>query len=131
MNKNYKKRNQIIFGDEDANLRGVDIRHFKSLDLKQLEDLIQNDFIELRERQNFSPSTAEFLEFMRKYPDVRAHGYAVSHERDDYRVTLEGLQFRGDVSRALLRDFKKLCRGAEGEPDSCVAKQDRLYAWWD
>lgn len=130
LNKDYKKRNEIIFGDDDVDskdnwLGGT--RRFESLDLEQLELLIKNKFIDLEECQNCSPSVADFRDFMKQYPEVMAHGYAVSHNRDDYRVSLEGLWFRGNVSKKMLLDFVHLCRHA----DEFVTGDDELYAWWD
>lgn len=130
MNKDYKKRNEIIFGDDDVDsndnwLGGT--RNFESLDLEQLNALIKNKFIDLEDAQNLSPTVADFLDFMKKYPAVKAHGYAVSHKRDDYRVSLEGLEFHGDVSKEMLMDFIYVCRLA----DEFTAEDDHLYAWWD
>jgi hypothetical protein len=130
LNKNYKARNEIIFGDDDCDskdnwLGGT--RRFESLDLEQLELLIKNDFIDLEQCQNYSPSVTDFRDFMKMYPDVMAHGYAVSHTRDDYRVSLEGVWFRGRVSMTMLLDFVHLCRHA----DEFVASEEELYAWWD
>jgi hypothetical protein len=128
-NADYKKRNQIVFGDDDVEgetwLGGT--RHFEALDFKQLERLVDNDFIDLEGTQNCSPSAGEFMEFLEKYPKATAHGYAVSHKRDDYRVSLEGVGFRGRVSKKLLMDFVYLCRHA----DEFHAGDGELYAWWD
>jgi len=129
LNKDYETRNEIIFGDKDTDsktwLGGT--RRFESLNLEQLQDLIQNNFIDLEECQNYSPSVSDFLDFMKKYPAVKAHGYAVSHTRDDYRVSLEGLAFAGEVNNQMLLDFIHLCRQA----DEFHASEDELYAWWD
>lgn len=128
-NADYKKRNQIIFGDDDVEgetwLGGT--RRFEALYLPQLRELVDNDFIDLEGTQNCSPSAEYFLEFLEKYPKATAHGYAVSHKRDDYRVSLEGVQFRGRVSKKMLMDFVYLCRHA----DEFHAGDGELYAWWD
>ena len=125
----FSKRNQIIFGDDDVEgkswLGGT--RHFEDLNLSQLKELVKNNFIDLEESQNCSPMVESFLAFMEKYPKVTAHGYAVSHERDDYRVSLEGLEFSGRVTKELLKDFVYLCRHA----DEFVLEDNKLYSWWD
>jgi hypothetical protein len=64
---------------------------------------------------------------MKKYPKVTAHGYAVSHNREDYSVGLEGLAYRGKTTKKMLKDFIYLCRLA----DEFVAEDNELYAWWD
>lgn len=129
MNKDYESRNEIIFGGKDTDseswLGGT--RNFESLDLEQLQALIRNNFINLEECQNCSPSVSDFLDFMKKYPAVEAHGYAVSHKRDDYRVSLEGIRFDGNVTMDMLLDFVHLCRHA----DEFSAVHDHLWAWWD
>jgi hypothetical protein len=130
LNKDYKSRNEIIFGDDDADsndnwLGGT--RRFDSLNLEQLHALIRNEFIDLEDCQNYSPSVGDFLDFMKKYPEVEAHGYAVSHKRDDYRVSLEGIRFGGKVTMKMLLDFVHLCRHA----DEFHADEKGLYAWWD
>jgi hypothetical protein len=127
LNKDYQKRNQIIFGDNNTDNWPGGVRRIESLSLEQLNDLIQNDFIDLEDCQNCSPTVEAFLDFMKKYPKVEAHGYAVSHTRDDYRVSLEGLAFAGRVNKQMLLDFVHLCRDA----DEFVADDNELYAWWD
>jgi len=40
------------------------------------------------------PTIGEFWELLKKYPNERVtlHGYIVSPGRDDYRITIEGLE---------------------------------------
>jgi hypothetical protein len=127
LNKDYKTRDQLIFGDENENDWLGGVRSFDSLSVKQLKNLIQNNFIDLEDRQNSSPTVEDFFNFMKEHPEVKAHGYAVSHKRDDYRVSLEGLSFKGNINHNLLLDFVDLCRDA----DEFVADENELYAWWD
>lgn len=124
MNNDYKTRNKIIFGVEEP--EGGDCINFEDLNLDQLNQLIDQDFIDMEECQNLSPTTEDFFEFMKKYPGTTAHGHAVSHTRDDYRVTLEGLSYSGKVTTEMLKDFIHLCRLAD-EFDI----DDKLYSWWD
>lgn len=129
LNKDYHKRNQIIFGDDNVDgenwLGGT--RHFNNLSLQQLQELVTNKFIDLQDAQNCSPAVEDFLNFMKDHEEFSAHGYAVSHKRDDYRVSLEGIEFKGDVSKNLMKDFVHLCRHA----DEFVCEENELYAWWD
>lgn len=127
LNLDYKARNEIIFGKHDDEKWIGGVRHFDNLTLSQLESLIKNNFIDLEDRQNYSPTAEEFLNFMQIHPDVTVHGYAVSHDRKDYRVSIEGLSFRGEVCDNLLFDFIHLCRLA----DEFVANRTELYSWWD
>jgi hypothetical protein len=67
---------------------------------------------------------------MQNYPEVRAHGYVVSPDRDDYRVTIEGLEcpeFKlTEDSFGLYINFVKLCRHADE-----LEINSELYSWWD
>lgn len=103
------------------------VRRFKDLSLAELQQLVFHGFIELDECQNNSPKTATFLDFMKKFGQVRAHGYAVSADRPDARVTLEGISCYGDITNELMLEFEALCSDA----DELTVCDKFLYAWWD
>jgi len=127
LNSDYEKRNKIVFGKNIPTEWLGGVEHFENLTLKQFESLVDNRFIDLEDVQNLSPSAGDFLEFMRSHSKVTAHGYVVSHERQDCRVSIEGLSYKGKVSKNLLLDFVHLCR----EADEFVADDNHLYSWWD
>jgi hypothetical protein len=124
------ERDKIIFGENRPNwFECHNVVRFAQLSLPELEQLVDKKYIELHENQNNSPTTAEFLAFMRQFPATTAHGYVVSPERIDERVTLEGLEVKAtDVTPVLLRAFVSLCNGAD--EFYCDDNGD-LYAWWD
>lgn len=124
LNPNRRMRDEIIFGDGTESK--YDVKRFDKLDLKQLNELVENNFIDLADCQNDSPSAGQFLALMKKYPEVSAHGYVVSPNRPDCRVTLEGLSFCGVVSDDLSRSFSLLCDDA----DELVIESNELHAWW-
>jgi hypothetical protein len=64
---------------------------------------------------------------MKSHPKFTAHGYAVTHERYDYGVSIEGLSYSGEYSKEDLADFTHLCRLA----DDFVVQDKSLYCWWD
>ncbi len=104
-----------------------DTTHLDAIRLDQLELLVAEKFIDPEGRQNNSPSTQEFLDFMRKYPRVVAQGYAVAIKRPDYRVSLVGLFVdRKSVTPQMRWEFEKLC----AEADELDTRGD-LYSWWD
>ena len=109
------------------NSESIDCQRFYGLSVDVLEILIAEGFIDLDENQNNSPTTEEFLEFMKKYPGVKAHGYVIGCDREDCRTTLEGLSFMGEVTFPMLVDFTEMCRFA----DEFVIGEDGLYSWWD
>ena len=132
LNRDQKTRDKVIWGDVEPSYTGG-ICNFKVLTSDQLERLIEENFINLFERQNNSPSVEQFREFLKKHPDMVAHGYAVGLEREDYRVTIEGVCFAGKqaASQQLMEDFEELCLGDKfgSGPDSMNIES--LYCWWD
>jgi hypothetical protein len=129
LNKDQRLRDTIIWGDYSPDDYGGGIRRFSFMKLDQLEKLISNNFIELDQRQNWSPSTKEFYDFLKKNPQFTAHGYAVELKRNDYRVTIEGLECRVLCDEETIKSFKILCRNADSK--SIDLKKPLLYSWWD
>ena len=127
LNKNEKKRDEIIFGEHDVKAYYGGVRHFKYLSLDKFEQLIDGNFINLKERQNRAPSVKEIYEFMKKYPSYTAHGYAVSVMRDDYRVSLEGV-FKdcGASSVQEFDEFTELFKCADDFLTGTI-----MYCWFD
>jgi len=105
----------------------VDIVHFQNLPVEVVTRLLQERYLDPDERQNDSPSASEFFAFMQRHPRVLAHGYAISIEREDYRVTIEGVSYRGPTSESLRRDAERLFAGA----DEYRMDADGLYVWFD
>ena len=126
MNKNVKRRDEILFGTADIDYKFGGTQYFRGIDCNILEQLLEEDFIDPEECQNCSPSTEEFFEFMKKHPEFTAHGYAVSPDRSDYRITIEGIEADEDCNnQEALEDFIGLCRFAD---EFCIHPP---YAWWD
>lgn len=123
LNLDYKRRNQIIFGRDEAR----DCERFSGLTLETLKQLFKEKFIEPDDSQNSAPTAEQMLEFMEKHPGVTAHGYAVHHSREDYRVTIEGLEYEGDVDTELMGEFAEFANGA----DSLTLNGKHLYFWFD
>ena len=125
LNYDQNRRDEILFAGHTLRYSGG-IERFDRLTLDRLELLVAENFIDLESSQNYSPTAGEFLDFMRVYPAVMAHGYAVSSERSDYRVTLEGLQCPAEkVNEELRLAFVDLCRCADD-----ISFRGALYAWW-
>jgi hypothetical protein len=84
-------------------------------------------FLDLDQTQNDSPTVAEFIEFLEKHPGAFAHGYTIGSDRDDARVSLEGLACHANkVTPTMLKDFITLCRHADE-----FSIEDGLRSWWD
>ncbi len=127
LNRDYKKRDEILKIKEYS----YSIAKFKNLCIFKLKYLIEEGFVNLKETQNNSPSIKEFVEFMEKYPRVQAHGYVTSINREDYRVSIEGLMWepiKGEpADLKLQRDFLLLCRKA----DELEVTDFKMRSWWD
>jgi len=54
-----------------------------------------------------------FLDFMMEHPKFKAFGYAVSNNRDDYRITIEGLEAKDKLSAEDISDFAKVFSDAD------------------
>lgn len=91
-NTNEKVRDAIIFGEHDKKKYSGGIRRFSYLDATTLKQLIAFGFADPDDRQNFAPTLAEFLTFLENHPKFTAHGYVVTNERDDYRLSIEGVE---------------------------------------
>jgi hypothetical protein len=90
------------------------IASFDPLDHARLVVLISLNFVDPHSCQNQSPRVQCFLEFLHKHPSARALGYAVSPQREDYRVSIDGLVIppEGITDEALL-DFIEFSVGAD------------------
>lgn len=128
-NKDWETRDKLIFGETDKSKYMGGCRSFSGLDYRTLCALLEEKFIDPQEAQNNSPTTEEIMSFMKAYPDFTAHGYVVSIDRDDYRITIEGVDGRdyahSNAPKELLRDFFDLFRYAD-EFDI-----RNLYCWYD
>ena len=125
---NVNQRDRILFGEDyDPRKYLGGIRRFSDLDYNGLNELFRLGVIDPEDRQNDAPETSEFLEFLRSNPGFTVHGYAVSPERDDYRVSLEGVNLDGDYTFKELRDFVMMFRFA----DEFSIDKGGLHCWYD
>lgn len=141
VNNNYDKwntREHLIF-DEDYNQNryGGDgtplTRHFEGLSLNTAEVLIKQGFLDPEETQNESPKVAEFIEFAKEHPDgnFTFHGYVVGPEREDCRVSFEGIESDSDnISVETVIDFTKMFCSTYSA-DNIVIDPNQLYCWYD
>lgn len=131
--KQANEREQLLFGKKYNinNYRLGGVCGFDKVPAETMRKLIDEKYADPEETQNESPSIQEFLDFIeaREDPDNwYLHGYAVSPERDDVRVSVEGIGSYAPVSAEDLVDFVKLCRYAD-ELD-CTT-DNPAYCWYD
>lgn len=127
-NKDSKLRDSMLpnayFWSGDADK--YDIFSFSKLDAVTLETLIQLKFADPDEYQNEAPAIGDILAFLKANPDFTAHGYAVTPERDDYRVSIEGVEGH-TMDERQISEFVKMFRNA----DDFRFELGDQYAWYD
>lgn len=83
------------------------------------------------DRQNASPTFAQFVDLGREFPEIQFNGYRVPAHRSDERITIEGYCHpAGPEAEALLQ---RVCELAS-EPDCYdrqLAGKRMSCAWWD
>jgi len=128
-NKDAERREQIIFGEsyDTEKYRRGGIRHFDDLTAQQLRQLIDEKFMDPEDCQNLSPNNLEFLEFMEAHGGYGAEGYAISRERNDYRINIEGIHKKGPIDAEERVEFAKTFYAA----DEMLAAPGELYCWFD
>jgi hypothetical protein len=104
------------------------IRRYEGLDVEVLGQLINEGFVDLEERQNNAPTIRRFYNFMKRYPEFKAHGYVVDKEREDYRLSVEGVEGKA-LSDDAIKAFRNISRGADDR--SVEAITGACYNWWD
>jgi len=128
LNPDQQTRDTIIFGrpltPDEYNLG---ICRFTDLTSDKLETLLAQNFADPDETQNDSPDISEFLEFLKSFPQCKAHGYVVSNTREDYRVSIEGVECTYDINQELIFAFIELFRLA----DDFRITPDYVYCWYD
>lgn len=104
------------------------IAHFNNLKFSQLNQLSKHRFLNFKDRQNNCPNIGKIFMFLNNNPDFTAHGYAVDSSRNDYRISLEGVEIKRPCTEKEWDEFKKLFGGA----DELRGSYDTpLYCWYD
>lgn len=132
-NMDYKRRDELLFG---ANCQPEEkwaggIKYF-SITPSVMRQLIDEGFVDVTEKQNDSPDIGAYMEFLESLEDNvawRINGYAVSHNRGDYRISVEGCETNWP-SYDNVKDvisFANLFRFA----DDFELSPSRAYCWFD
>lgn len=119
-----KERRELV-GVNDKNFFGG-CASFSGMTYNTLQKLVDKGYADLEDNTNGSTTLGEYLDFMKEHPRFKAHGYIVSNDREDRRVTVEGLE-AGQVTIKEVEDFINLDRYA----DEFEATQDYCRSWWD
>ena len=128
LNKDWKRRDEIIKSGRGKREDGTyDVYHFDGMTLKTLELLFKENFIDATEMQNCAPSCGTIFEFMKANKRFTCHGYAVSPERIDYRVSIEGVKLTKKPTEAEKDNFVETFRMA----DEFTCNANGCYCWYD
>ena len=125
---NAHQRDLVLFNepfDKQKYLGGV--RRFDSVTYADCQELYRLNVLGPDEQQNCAPPVKDIVEFLRLHPNFRAHGYAVSPEREDYRVSFEGVKCGPGYSMQDVWDFFDLFQ----YPDELIIEPDGIYCWFD
>lgn len=133
----WNTREHLIFGEDykpgNYGIRGSLVRHFKGMNIVTAEALIAQGFLDPNETQNDSPTVREFIDFAKEHldADFRFHGYAVGPEREDCRVSFDGIESSKDaISKETLLDFVKTFL-VKYHADDADVNDDWLMCWYD
>ena len=124
------QRDEIIFGEVfNRKKYGGGLRRFDDLTLEQIDKLEELGVLDMEEAQNYSPNTGEIIDFLREHKTDGwyVHGYCISPERSDFRITFEGVGKKTPPSKDELIDFTNMFRGA----DEFNVDKEGMYCWYD
>ena len=130
-NMDYKRRDEIIFGDDcqpEEKWAGG-IKRF-SISPSVLKQLLEERFADPKDAQNNSPTAQDFSDFFDRVatPDEwMVDGYAVSHDREDYRVSIEGCETDCPLNSDDFIAFTNLFRCA----DEFELTSGSAHCWYD
>ena len=83
---------------------------------------------QLKDRQNKSPPMSKFLEFAKKCPRAKFNSYVIGKEREDERITVDGVTF----PKQCMRKAKSvLLKTAHASPDENWKVNSSTRWWWD
>jgi hypothetical protein len=123
---NYELREKLLEPYySEGELGGL--RYFNCLPLNVLDELIIHNFVEMEEWNFCGGVTELFLPFLRRNPQFTAHGYAVMKEREDIRVTIEGVERSAILTMDEIIDFATTFRSA----DEMELATDYARCWYD
>ena len=140
MNKDYVMRDEIIFGSYDKEKYLGGIRR-TTVPYSVMRTLFKLGFVDANESQNNSPTTQEFLELASRVcgkrnddeTSIEFEIYTVSPNRDDYRITIEGMDVK--IAAKNVHEVIECLNVAKLANVFDVSDLDGrhlyIHAWWD
>ena len=126
-----EQREQLVFGcsydPEKYKMGGV--RYFNAMSVDTAKKLLDLNFIDPDDAQNLSPTAQEMINFCDDGTDKwYLHGYVVSPDRDDCRISFEGCGSSQDLTPQEALDFMRTFRLAD---DLDCEIGCHAYCWFD
>lgn len=126
--EHVNQRDLVLFGEPYNKSKYMGgCRRFEYADADDLQELFNLNVISEEDQQNEAPTAGAILEFLKKHRNFWAHGYAISPERGDYRVSLEGVECGEDYDLSDIQDFFSLFK----YPDELQVEASGVYCWYD
>lgn len=128
------EREQLVFKrnyDPQVYSRMGGLQRFDNMTVETARKLIDLGYLDPDDCQNSSPTNGEFVEFIEgcKNPgDWYLHGYAISAERSDCRVNIEGISTYCEVDQEDMVNFLMQNRFAD---ELQAGINQSLYCWYD
>ncbi|MBW6433740.1 hypothetical protein KZ829_08285 [Actinoplanes hulinensis] len=98
---------------------------FGPLDAAGLAALLDGKWLDPDDRQNAAPPAWDIFQFVCDHPGTHAQGYAISPDREDYRISLETI-WAPQIDDALRADALEFCADADA-----IETSDQLECFWD
>lgn len=130
LNKNWQRRNEILGIPADNKSDFISI---KNVSYDALVTLYKENFINAEEDDEWNECAGNnaFYEFMSKFPYVKCHGYIIGIDRDDYRVTIEGISYDTDKGEIISEDLRENFVIYFRMADEFKCTKTKLYCWYD
>lgn len=131
-NFDANEREQIVFHrdyDPKPYQQGCGIVRFKNVPLSDIKTLVEKGYLNPDEEMDRGARAQDFINFVEEHgPEYWTfHGYVVSPDRFDKRVTIEGIKSQGYLIKDDLIDFLFEFRMA----DELDFEDGIAYCWYD
>ncbi|MBU4276197.1 MAG: hypothetical protein KKC30_05600 [Proteobacteria bacterium] len=127
INRDFKRRDAILNINVNWHEISTGAKTVNDIDVKTLERLFIEKFIDPQDKHNNAPTALEILNFIQSHPNVLASGWVFSPLRGGYSITLDGLKvYPSYVTQELKISFFEFCKGADE-----IETDDGLWCWWD
>jgi len=124
-NRAASERDRVVGISDAGDYEAGGVAHFDGLDATGLAVLLEERFVDPDDRQNASPTVWEIFRFLCSHPTVRAAGYVVSPDREDYRTSIEAIKAPA-IDAHLRADARAFCTDTDG-----LELGDSLECFWD